>query len=277
MIYNLKIIKCGDRVEIYKYSNFIVKEQGEKEKFYKFIERAPIEKQLELNLNPEDNKDIYRENNLNKSRNKIIRLIKCNLDMNVFITFTFAEEKDYKESKIYLKKCLAKLRRDYKGFKFLWVLEYGDLNNRLHYHMLCNYPIQKKLSRSNKRKTKAHKHLENEFCSKYWNYGFVDIRALEQEGNSNIALYVSSYIVKSLGSKDLEGYRVFGYSNKTLNKPKEIKLLDYRSIEDILKDYQGYKCTYNNSYDIGYTRYGKENKGTVTYFDFMEVKENEMY
>ncbi|MGL5649368.1 MAG: rolling circle replication-associated protein [Clostridium sp.] len=273
MIYNLKIIKCGNRVEIYKYTNYIVREQGEKEEFYRFIERDPIEKQLELTLNQEDEKENYRVNNLNKSRNKIVRLIKCNQDMQTFITLTFAKETDYKESKKYLNTLFNKLRRDIKGFKYIWVLEYGDLNGRLHYHLLCNYPINIKLSRSNKRKTKAHKELENNFCRKYWKYGFVDIRALEQEGNSNIALYVSSYIVKSLGNKNLEGYRIFGYSNKTLNKPIEFKLLDKRGLEEILNEYSvDYRVTYNNSYDVGYVKNGEERKGKVSYFD-MEVRE----
>lgn len=277
MIYNLKIIKCGNRVEIYKYTNFIVKKQGKEEDFYKFIEEDPKEIQMELEINPGEKKEVYRINNLNKSRNKIVRLIKCNPDMKTFITLTFKTETDYKRSKKYLNNLFNKLRRDIKGFKYIWVLEYGEKNNRLHYHLLCNYPIDIKLCSSKDKKSKEHKKLENYFKNRYWNnLGFIDIRALNQEGNSNIALYVSSYIVKSLGNKDLEGYRVFGYSNKTLNKPEEIKLLDHRSIEEILKDYQNYKCTYNNSYDIGYIKDGKENKGKVTYFDFMEVKKYEM-
>ena len=96
----------------------------------------------------------------------------------------------------------------------------------------------------------------------------MDIRSLKQEGNTNIALYVSTYIVKSLGNKDLEGYRVFGYSNKTLDKPIIEKILDKRKIEEILKDYLDYNLTYCNSYPIGYTKDGIERKGTVSYFDF---------
>lgn len=265
-MYNFKIIKCDKRIEIYKYS-IIIRERGKEEEFYKFIEPPKKEKK---NTNKES-KEHRRKRYLNDDRNNIIRLIKCNPDMRTFITLTFAKETDYKESKKYLNNFFTKLRKCYKGLKYLWVLEYGDKNNRLHYHLLCNIPINIKLSTSKQRKTEAHKKLEQEFKSKYWKYGFVDIRCLAQEKNTNIALYVSTYIVKSLGNKDLEGFRVFGYSNKTLNKPIIEKYLDKRSLEDILREYRDYNITFNNSYEIGYTKDGEQRKGVVAYFD-MEGK-----
>ena len=272
-MYNLKVIKCGNRVEIYKFNHYTVGERGKEEEFYRFIVPGEAEEQLttyEVLGNKKDKKQ-NRIDNLNNSRNKIIRLIKCNSDMNTFITLTFAKETDYKQSKKYLNNLFNKLRRKYQGLKYLWVLEYGDKNKRLHYHLLCNIPIEVKLCSSKERKSKGHKQLEKEFSKKYWKYGFVDIRALDQECNTNIALYVATYIVKSLGDRDLEGYRVFGYSNKTLNKPIIETHLDKRSLEDILKEYKEYKVSYSNNYYIGYTKDGEERKGNVTYFD-MEVR-----
>lgn len=269
-MYNLKIIKCGNRVEIYKYNHFSVRARGTEEEFYRFV--APGEKEEQIKIDDievkKDTKLENRLNNLNRTRNKIIRLIKCNSDMNTFITLTFAKEKDYKESKKCLKGLFDRLRKDYKELKYLWVLEYGDKNNRLHYHLLANIDIPIILSSSKERKSKEHKQLEKEFSKKYWKYGFVDIRALNQEGNTNIALYVATYIVKSLGDRDLEGYRVFGYSNKTLNKPIIETYLDKRTLKDILKEFKDYKMSYSNNYSIGYTKDGSERKGNVTYFDF---------
>ena len=37
-MYNLKIIKCENRIEVYKYNKFTVAERGKEEEFYKFIE-----------------------------------------------------------------------------------------------------------------------------------------------------------------------------------------------------------------------------------------------
>ena len=266
-MYNLKIIKSKDKIEVYKYNYFTVAERGKEEEFFRFIEPKKKEKKESSSSNKKS-KEQNRLDNLNNTRNKIIRLINCNKDMTTFITLTFAKAQDYKSSKKYLRSFFEKLRRKYKNLKYLWVMEEGTKNNRIHYHLLCNIPINIKLSGSKKRKTEEHKKLEQEFSKKYWKQGFVDIRELEQEGNTNISLYVSTYIIKSLGNKDLEGFRVFGYSNKTLDKPIIEKILDKRKIEEILKDYLDYNLTYCNSYPIGYTKDGIERKGTVTYLDF---------
>ena len=268
-MYNLKIIKCNNRIEIYKYSHFTVAERGKEEEFFRFIEPKKKEKK-ESSTSNKKSKEQNRLDNLNNTRNKIIRLINCNKDMTTFITLTFAKAQDYKSSKKYLRSFFEKLRRKYKNLKYLWVMEEGTKNNRIHYHLLCNIPINIKLSGSKKRKTEEHKKLEQEFSKKYWKQGFVDIRELNQEGNTNISLYVSTYIIKSLGNKDLEGFRVFGYSNKTLEKPIIETYLDKRKVDEILKDYLNYKLTYCSSYSIGYTKDGIERKGTVTYFDFIK-------
>ena len=81
--------------------------------------------------------------------------------MRLFITLTFKEESDYVTSKALLNILFTKLRRDYKGLKYLWVLEYGDKNKRLHFHVVCNIPIGIKLANSNERKSEEHKKYEN--------------------------------------------------------------------------------------------------------------------
>ena len=148
-MYNLKIIKSGKRIEIYKINNYVI-DQGEKHEGAKIIERIiKSDKQLEKK-EKQSKKD--RKATLNNARNNIIRLIKANDDMNTFITLTFAKEQDYKESKKSLNILFTKLRKNYEDLKYIWVLEYGDLNNRLHYHLLCNIPIDTKLSSSRERK-----------------------------------------------------------------------------------------------------------------------------
>ena len=261
-MYNLKIIQCGnDRIEIYKVNNYIIRE-GE----CKDLDEEKIIGEGGGNQSTKDKK-----RNLRDSRNNIIRLIKCNDDMKTFITLTFAKETDYKESKKYLNNLFNKLRRAYYNLKYIWVLEYGDKKGRLHYHMLCNIPINIKLSNSKERKSENHKNLENNFEKKFWKYGFVDIRHLEQEDNTNIALYVSSYIVKSMENISLEGYRVFGYSRKTLDKPIETKIYTRDGIESILKCFvEDFELKFSNSYPIGYVDWKGEHSGTVSYYDFIK-------
>ena len=90
---NLKIIKSGDRLEIFKVNNYIItsgkanNETGRRGK-------AELSKEQKAN-----NSKHNRKQTLQQARNDIIRLIKCNPDMNTFILLTFAEEHDYKSSK----------------------------------------------------------------------------------------------------------------------------------------------------------------------------------
>lgn len=266
-MYNLRIIKCNSRIEIYKVHNYIIR-KSEKHEGFKRIEK--MQKELR---NPEDTKERGKQSKknrvstLNAARNNIIRLIKCNEDMTTFITLTFAKEQDYKQSKKSLDNLFHKLRKKYAGLKYLWVLEYGDINHRLHFHVLTNMPIGIKLSNSNEIKSEEHRRLEQSFSDKYWRYGWVDIRSLDQEDNTNIALYVSSYIVKSLKDVDLEGYRIYGYSQKTLDKPIEEKVYSEASVEQILSRYEDYELIFTNSYPIGYTDWKGNHLGNVTYFD----------
>ena len=267
--YNLKFVLSGsDRIEIYKANNYsiITKGEGNSNNEDGRAGKEDLEQEQK-----EENTVRARGTSLINARNNIIRLIKTNKDMTTFITLTFEEVTDYKESKKYLNNLFNKLRRKQKGLKYLWILEYGTKKNRLHYHILTNLETPQNIyfAPSNKRKTLEHKRYENEFAKKFWKYGFVDIRKLNQEGNSNIALYVSCYITKDLLNKQLEGYRIYGYSNKTLEKPIVRTMYEDISIEELIKDFENdFEITYTNSYEIGYTKSdGEDRKGVMTYID----------
>lgn len=266
-MYNLRIIKCGKRIEIYKINGYVVNTKGEKVDKNPQTEKPLMDGNVE-NIYKDKQSSKDRKTTLNNARNSIVRLIKCNEDMNTFITLTFKKESNYKDSKALLNNCFNKLRRKHQGLKYLWVLEYGDKTERLHYHVLCNIPIKIKLSTTNEKKSQDHKELENDFKKKYWNHGWVFIRSLEQENNTNIALYVSVYITKSMQDKELEGYRIYGYSIKTLDKPIDDKIYTLESTHEIIERYsRDYDIKYSNSYGIGYTKDYKEYEGVVTYFD----------
>ena len=170
-MYNLKIIKSGDRIEIFKINNYIIKKKADEElhepldESIKAIQKELRKEKREKNLNKKD-----RKRSLKDAKNHIMRLVRANEDMKTFITLTFKEEKDYKESKKYLNIFFTKLRRVYKDLKYLWCLEYGDKTQRLHFHVLCNIPIKVKLSKSNTIKNKEHKALENYFEKHFFLY-----------------------------------------------------------------------------------------------------------
>lgn len=273
-MYNLKIIKSGDRLEIYKINNYLIRKKADTElpdPLQNSLKLIDKELRKERNKDPTESNKNNRKRSLRDARNNIIRLIKANDDMTTFITLTFAKESDYKESKKYLNNFFTKLRKVYNNLKYIWNLEYGEKNQRLHYHILCNIPINIKLSDSKEKKSDKHKALENYFEKHYWKHGIVDIRELNQEDNTNIALYVSTYIIKSFQDKNLEGYRIYGYSHKTLNKPIVTTCYTRDSVEEILIKFEDYKINYCSSYEIGYSDYKGDHKGQVNYFD-LEVK-----
>ena len=129
-----------------------------------------------------------------------------------------------------------------------------------------------KTSESKKYKPKAQKELENYFRVNYWsNRGFVDIRNLESEGITNVAKYVSAYLVEDLLKLDLEGHRAYGYSlniNRPIIEKSDIKAAN----ADILEQYrEEYKMTYSSQYQVHYIdKKGQERESNVYYYDLMK-------
>ena len=254
---NIRVIVSKDRLEIYKYSNYSFK-KGEKNNTNGRKGNGDLSQEQK-----KENTKHNRKATLTEARNDIIRLIKCNDDMRTFITLTYAVDREYQESKKDLRKFFRKLNDKYKGLKYLWVLELTK-RNRVHYHILCN--IDFGITHfEGKRKSKKHKKIERDIAAEYWKNGFIDIRSLGAEGNTNIALYVSAYLVKDLLDKeDLKGQRVYGYSYRTMNKPIEYCYWTNMELEEFIKGIcEDYQLIFTNSYDIGI-------EGKVNYFDLKE-------
>ena len=270
-MYNTKIIQSGGHIEIYKMYNYHVRDGKRSTAEVKLMElEKNIEKDSQIFIKEntiKTDKELNKLKSRNRAKNKILRLVRSNSDMTTFITLTFQEEPKINQAKTYLNTFFTKLRKDNKNLKYLWVLEKGDRRGRIHYHVLCNLNIKISLQKSTEKKSEAHKKLEQEFANKYWQHGIVDIRKAHKAENSNLALYVSTYLVKSLQNVDLDGMRIYGYSRKTLKKPTEVTYLNTKeNIEDILSNFGDYRIKYQNSYSIGY----KENTGHVLYLDLIK-------
>lgn len=254
--YNLKIINSGDeRVEVYYSKDYKIKTGEVKKKRgqarrYKTKEQEKYEKKKN------------KLTNLNNSRNKINRLIASNPDLDKFITLTYAESVSMEESKKHLAYFFTKLRRKQEGLKYLWVLEF-QANGNIHYHILTNFKIN--IDTSKYRKSEKHKEVEREFSSEFWRHGFVDIRDLNKEGNTNVARYLTAYITKDMMDKEMEGARVFGYSKSTMDKPIITKILEeVKDQQELLKLFEEYDINFTNSYSIG--SFGDK----VNYFDMLK-------
>lgn len=256
--YNLKIINSGDeRVEVYYSKDYkirtgeVKKKRGQARR-YKSKEQEQYEKRKN------------KLTNLNNSRNKINRLIASNPDLDKFITLTYAESVKMEDSKKHLAYFFTKLRRKQEGLKYIWVLEFQG-NGNIHYHILTNFKIDIDTNRF--RKSERHKEVEREFSAGFWKHGFIDIRDLKAEGNTNVARYLTAYITKDMMDKEMNGARVFGYSRSTMDKPVITKVLENMDQQQLLKMFEEYDIKFTNSYDIGLIG------DKMNYFDMVK-KEN---
>lgn len=260
--YNLKIINSGNnRLEVYYSKDYKIR-TGE-------VKRTRVQAQRKSYKTEEQmqyEKKKYKLTNLNNSRNKINRLIACNKDLDKFITLTYSESVSMEDSKKHLAYFFTKLRRKQEGLKYLWVLEFQS-NGNIHYHILTNYKI--KIDANKYKKSENHKKIEREFATEFWPYGFVDIRDLTAEGNTNVARYLTAYITKDMMDQDLKGARIFGYSRNTLDKPITTKVLEtaIKNQEELLKLFEEYEVQFTNSYEIG--SFGDR----VNYFDLTKKGE----
>ena len=240
--YNLKIINSGNkRVEVYYSKNYKIK-TGEVKKKSGQVRKEKSEEQVKYE------KKKNKLTNLNNSRNKINRLIASNPELDKFITLTYSESVSMEESKKHLAYFFTKLRRKQNRLKYIWVLEFQG-NGNIHYHILTNFKIN--IDTNKYKKSEKHKNVEREFAAEFWKYGFVDIRDLKAEGNTNVAKYLTAYITKEMFDKEMDGKRVFGYSKSTMDKPIITKVLEELDQQGLLELFKDYDVTFTNSYDIG--------------------------
>ena len=267
-LYNLKVVKSGKRLEVFKYSLPIREGIESNNKEGRRGKRELTEEEKKFN------KERKRKETLFNARNNIIRLIASNSDLQTFITLTYQENmQDIKLSKKHLNLFFKKLQRDYKYLKYLYVFELQK-RGAIHYHILLNLnaldnKFNIKTANTKEKKPKEQRELENNFKARYWQFGFIDIRNLHQEGNSNIAKYVSCYLVEDLFNFDMQGNKVYGFS-RNLDKPITEKLETKDQLEDLIS-LDNYELKFINQYDLYYTnKLNQEVKGQVNYFDYVK-------
>lgn len=257
--YNIKFVQCRNRLEIYRYSLPQITGRVNNNSGRSKESKGGKEK-MEQN----------RKETLNRARNQIIRLVNCNPELTTFISLTYAENmQDLSISKIDLAKCIRLMQRFWPELKYLYVLEYQS-RGAIHYHMLCNIPVPVKTAKSKHHKPQEQKDLENYFKNAFWPHGWVDIRDLSQEGNSNVGLYVSVYLVEDLYKLDLQGNKCYGYS-RNLDKPTVSTCYQLCNNQDVINDFaEWYDIHYISNYGIAYKNGLQQIKGNVNYFDMYE-------
>lgn len=198
-LYDRKYICSGSIIEQYQYE-------------------VPIYKGFKSNNSKGKNRNgVHKEKNraqsMGRARQKVIRSINSNPDLNKFLTLTFEENvTDLNYSHNEFKKWIDRV--NYNVFKtkkrilkYVAVIEFQK-RGAVHYHIICNLP-----------------YIDIKSLSDIWGHGFIWINKIRGYNDDlecdNVGAYVTKYMVKDNSDERLINRKSYLMS-RNLNKPQEI-------------------------------------------------------
>ena len=249
-----KIIKSGDVLEIYEYSEGYIKGYTLTE--YE-INNRKINNRTRTESNSDDT-DSSRERSLKRAKANLRRLINANHGQygdqftSKFLTLTFKENiQDIKQANYEFTKFIKRLNYHCFGtkkanIKYTCVIEFQE-RGAIHYHVIIyNIPYIKASEISN-----------------IWGNGFIKINKIDDI--DNVGAYVAEYLGQAEKGQghDIEDDRLRGqksyFSSKGLFKP--IEITDKKVVEQVAaalpEDFLTYSATYDNEHlgNITYKQY----------------------
>lgn len=261
VIYNCKIIHCGDYTQLYFYDSIKSKNVADKDKpIIKSIDEIDTE-----NLYKKENKNELKTimvSNAYRSNFNCQRICKANADVwESFITLTFKENlKDVSIANKKFNAFVSNVRKKKPDFMYIAVPEFQK-RGAVHYHLLSN------LSKEDTDiiiKQKNTKESDNFYDVKYWNKGFSAVDFIKSD-YKKIFSYISKYMTKDIDNRLFGKKRYFFSQN--LNQPKT----DYLNLDNP-KDFEYFMyLTQNNNVEYESEFEDIYTKNTIK---FMELKKN---
>ena len=225
--YNIKLVDCGDYVQVYCYEKKKKKKKNDSDDL-NLVNPSLLDEEKQTNVVKKENTNVIETRNIIRSKLQCQRLAKANAEeWETFITLTFAEnEQNIENANRKFRYFIDKIRRVKKDFKYLCIPEFQK-RGAIHYHLLTNISTNDdKLIYSQSDNSKF-KHI------KYWNLGFDSIEVIKGD-IKKIVGYISKYMTKEIDNR-LFGHRRYFYSNN-LDKPLE-NYID----TDIVRDFNFYQ------------------------------------
>lgn len=258
IIYDVKIIHCGDTYQIYKFDKTRSKE-NKKDRDIPIIPKVSIKDIDTDNLykldRVEEVKPILLSNAIRSNLN-CQRIAKANRDnWESFITLTFKENiTDIVYANKIFNAWVSNVRKLKKDFKYIAVPEFQK-RGAVHYHILSNLGKEDtNIIIPQKERTEKTKDLTTLFDVKYWSRGFARVDFIKGD-YKKIYSYICKYMTKDIDDKLFGKHRYFNSQN--LNKPREEYLdltneRDLKHFNDIINnssiDYSSqYKDIYTDS------------------------------
>lgn len=233
IIYDVKIIHCGDTYQIYKFDKTRSKE-NKKDRDIPIIPKVSIKDIDTDNLykldRVEEVKPILLSNAIRSNLN-CQRIAKANRDnWESFITLTFKENiTDIVYANKIFNAWVSNVRKLKKDFKYIAVPEFQK-RGAVHYHILSNLGKEDtNIVIPQKERTEKTKDLTTLFDVKYWSRGFARVDFIKGD-YKKIYSYICKYMTKDIDDKLFGKHRYFNSQN--LNKPRE-EFLDLSNERDL--------------------------------------------
>lgn len=241
-LYNVKLVECGDYIQVYYYNNTKSKKSSDNKEDLKLTK---IDIDVTSNCTNTDN--MKDTNNIElrsiiRSKLECQRLAKSNIkDWETFITLTFAENvTDVTFANKKFRYFIDKVRRVKKDFKYLCIPEFQK-RGAVHYHMLCNININDSTLLYVQEDNKKFKHI------KYWNDGFSSIEVMTGESKKVVG-YISKYMTKDIDNRLFGKHRYFYSQNLITPKESYINLDNSIDSDFYNKKIQDLELIYQNQY-----------------------------
>lgn len=249
--YSVKLINCGDYIQVYFFENT-------KEKNNTLYEKD-ILKKIDTDTLVKKNKPMLTDialKNIIRSKLQCERLAKSNIkEWGTFITLTFKDNvTDIKQANKQFNTWRTNIAKLKKEFKYIAVPEFQK-RGAVHYHILSN------LTMEDTDIIVPQKSNNKYYDIKYWSYGYSAVDDVKGDIRKIIG-YISKYMTKDYDSR-LYGHRRY-LNSVNLNKPgiSYIDLDDQTDLAYLNKLIEGkdidYQTTYIDTYtghDISYLEY----------------------
>lgn len=264
VLFDVKIVKCGDYIHVYQFSNTrskVNKRDEDKKINIKKIDTDNLTK-VSSSDRVEEVKPILLANAIRSNLN-CQRIAKTNRDSwETFITLTFKENlTDIVQANKIFNAWVSNIRKLKKDFKYIAVPEFQK-RGAVHYHVLSNLGREDtNIIYLQKERVGKAKDLTTIYDVKYWTKGFARVDFIKSD-YKKIYGYICKYMTKDIDNKLFGKHRYFNSQN--LVKP-QTEYLDLTKKEDY-----DYFMKLTNNKSVEYTSDYKDIY-TDSYITFYEL------
>lgn len=241
-LYDIKLIKCGNYIQIYKYEE---KHMKKNDSLSPLKEKRPLLAKINNKTNLKEKENIIRTDNIFRSKLSLQRLAKANIEsFQTFITLTFAENvTNIKEANKTFNTWRTQIKKEFSDFKYICVPEFQK-RGAVHYHLITNLFLNNKLIILQENK-------KNCYDVKFWKHGFSSVYSLN---GINAVAYISKYLTKNIDNRLFSHKRYFYSKNLIIPKVEYLIYNDNKSLDYIQDLIKTKVLCFSNSYKVEYTK-----------------------